>query len=91
MEPTISFEFRQREYKALYTICKREYPTFIYVSLPDADLTHEFGEEVVIHCSEGKLLSQHVYNSSRVELYNAIFDAILAVSENHNIKTPQEA
>jgi hypothetical protein len=76
MEALVSFSFRENQYSASYTICEREHPTYIYVSLKNADLVQEFGEELVLHSNGRTLLDDHVYTENRLELYTAVFKAI---------------
>jgi hypothetical protein len=79
MESQISFNFRNRQYSASYTICEREYPTYIYVSFKDNELAKEFGEEIVLHSDGGNLLLNNIYTEHRLELYVAVFNAIAAI------------
>jgi hypothetical protein len=78
MEPQINFNYRQREHKALYTICEREFPTFVYITFLDPQLKSEFGEEVVLHCTAERLITEQVYTNHRLELYQALYEAIRA-------------
>lgn len=79
MESIIQFAFRENKYTASYIICDREYPTYIYISLKNEALVKEFGEELVIHCNGGEMLTNHIYSDTRITLYKAIFDAISGI------------
>lgn len=90
MEPSINFIFRTKQYSARYTICKRAFPVYIYITLLDEALIKEFGEEIVMHSKDGELLVDHVFTAHRYELYTAIFKAVAAVEKLTNDRLENE-
>lgn len=79
MESSVNFNFRNRHHTVSYTVCDREYPTYIYITLKDEVLVKEYGEELVLHSNGGKLLVNDIYSEHRLDLSMAIFMAISAV------------
>ncbi len=84
METSINFNFRGKQYCAAYTICKRDNPVYIYITLMDEALIKEFGEEIVMHSQNGALLVDHIFTAHRYELYTAIFKSVAAVEQLAN-------
>jgi hypothetical protein len=78
MESVIQFKFREQEHSATYVISENAYPTYIYITLKEAELIKEFGDEICIHSDGKDVLTNHVYTDRRLQLYRSIFDAINA-------------
>ena len=84
MEPSINFLFRTKQYSARYTVCKRAFPVYIYITLLDEALIKEFGEEIVMHSKDDELLVDHVFTAHRYELYTSIFKSVAAAEQLAN-------
>ena len=81
MQTIIHFKFKDQQYSADYTICDRESPTYIFITLYGEGIVNEFGAEIVLHANGNTLLTDQIYTTHRLELYTVLFEAIKNTGE----------
>lgn len=76
MDLVVQFVYREKDYSSDAYLSFEEEPYYIFVSLKDADLIREFGDEITIKTDGETVLPRRNDFPALHLLYQTIFDAL---------------